>query len=113
MEPIISPMFIYLLSIVGNLEMLFTIMYWLSVVYFIILFMTKHDYDDHQWVKHMRYNTICFILFVMLSIFIPTKETLIAMYVSKYITVNNIKLGKEIMTDTVKEIISIINKEDK
>lgn len=113
MEPIISPMFIYLLSIVGNLEMLFIIMYWLSVVYFIILFMTRYDYDDRQWVKHMRYNTICFILFVMLSIFIPTKETLIAMYASKYITVNNIKLGKEVMTDTVKEIISIINKEDK
>lgn len=112
MEPIISPMFIYLLSIIGNLETLFTIMYGLSIVCFIFLFTTEYD-DRRRWIKHVRCNTICFILFILLSILTPTKETLIAMYASKYITVNNIKLGKEAVIDTVKEIVEVINKEEK
>lgn len=117
MEPIISPVFIYLLSIVDNISIIFKIGIGFSIcamVFFLLLLIEiRSDEDWIKWKKCMRNIIIGLITCSVIVIFIPNKETLIAMYATKYITVNNIKSGKEIVIDTIKEVVDAINKGEK
>lgn len=64
--------------------------------------------------KIFKRTAITTTILAVLYIFIPDKNTLIAMYATKYITIDNIKHGKEIIVDSIKEIVEIIkNKEEK
>lgn len=112
MEPIISPTLIYLLSIVNSVKgILFCVgLFGTGILGMLVLFFTL---DDEEVPNKIKTCFVASIICGLFNMFIPSKETLIAMYASKYVTANNIKLGKEVVIDTVKEIIDIINKEDK
>lgn len=111
MTPIISPMFIYLLSVIDNFKgILFCIgLFGSGILGMLIFFMMI---DDNEIPKKIKTYFVASIICGLFNMFIPSKETLMVMYASKYITVDNIKLGKEAVVDTVKEIVDIINKEE-
>lgn len=112
MEPIISPIFIYMLGIVDDFKSLFII----TAIICISLggaSIVMNCMDGNNIPRHSKLSVVIGTIALILYTFIPNKETLMTMYASKYVTVNNIKLGKEVVVDTVKEIVDIINKEDK
>ena len=112
MEPIISPAFIYLLSIIDGIKgLLFvTSLVCTGVCSALILIRLVEEKAIYKFTKT---GFIIGIISLILLIFVPDRDTLIAMYTAKYITVNNIKSGKEIVIDTIKEVVDAINKEER
>lgn len=52
---------------------------------------------------------IAFVFIVLALIFIPSKETMIEIFVAKNITPTNLRLGKDAIIDLIKEIMQAIN----
>lgn len=124
MQPIVNPIFIYLLSILDGIHNLITIFILLSIIVFIVpVFLIVYSWFDSYGITSLDENVvkkckpyikkgiIYFILFHLLSTFIPTKETAIMIYTSKFVTVNNINTSKEFLLNTFQEVMDIINKE--
>lgn len=122
MNIIINPWFIYLLSIVDSIKTLlgFLILISLCVSVFLSVFSicekaSGYNGDDavEVYFKYAKIFVISCIVSTILQIFIPNRNALITIYATKYITVDNIKTGKTIVVDTIKEIVDAINKEEK
>lgn len=117
-NPIINPWLIYLINIINNtseiafIGMILTIMalttgiiiylIWRNVEY------SQYNEDDVNFNKKavlsLKRIGIALIIFVLLSLVIPTKETMYTMLVMKYITVENINGGVE----TVKAAVDYV-----
>lgn len=118
MQPIINPLFIYLLSIIETLKGTMSAFIFIGIVVCILTGLILFAEHGNSEVKSLhtifKRTTIATTILAVLYIFIPDKNTLIAMYATKYITVDNIKYGKEIVVDSIKEIVEIVkNKEEK
>lgn len=115
MEPIISPWFLYWISIFGNIKTAFEFF----IPFFIL--MTGITYcvvrscvadciykNLDKVLPHIFKVGIIFVIvlaiILVINIFIPTEETLYGMLALKYITPDNIQLG----VDTVKSIIEYV-----
>lgn len=118
MQPIVNPIFIYLLSILDGIHNLITIFILLSIIVFIvpvflIVYSWFEGYDTfiQKYKSYIKKGLIYFIFFNLLGTFIPTKESAIMIYTSKFVTVNNINTSKEFLLNTFQEVMDIINKE--
>lgn len=112
MQPIISPMFIYILGIVNSVRLLIILF---AVVSFVISIVYANcEVDEGKPIPKLSKTLFVssMIGFTIFS-FIPNRDTLISMYTSKYVTVENVKLGKEVVIDTVKEVVDIISRKEK
>lgn len=118
MQPIVNPIFIYLLSILDGIHNLITIFILLSIIVFIVpvflivySWFEGYDISIQKYKSYIKKGLICFIFFNLLGTFIPTKESAIMIYTSKFVTVNNINTSKEFLLNTFQEVMDIINKE--
>lgn len=113
MEPIISPWLIYLLSLVGALKVVSAIAGGVSLVGLLIGVMTlAEDFSEEDRKKSKRvckYSALGIIIFVLLSIFIPSEETLMAMIAASYATPDNIQAMQGNIVDFVSQIVNAIN----
>lgn len=106
-EPIISPLFIYLLSLVDIVIFLliFTIVF-VSIYIFIFSISTGcYDKDDRILCKKL---IIFLLIVVLLAIFIPSRKTLLSMLIAEQITTENIDKAKELIQSNVEYIIDTI-----
>lgn len=112
---IINPIIIYLIGIVdGFKSFLFFLAFVIIVAMLFCIFLEAESDEDVEKLK--RYLKKCFvwlIITIAINTIVPNKNTMIAMISTKYITVDNIKLGKDVVIDTIKEIVEVINKEEK
>lgn len=122
MQPIVNPIFIYLLSILDGIHNLITIFILLSIIVFIVpIFLIVLNWFDSYGITsldesvvekckpYIKKGLIYFIFFNLLGTLIPTKETAIMVYTSKFVTVNNINTSKEFLLNTFQEVMDIIN----
>lgn len=117
---IINPIIIYLIGIVDGIK---DLMFFLTVAIIILMLVTGiiacaySDENNFKGLEKCKKTFIKLSVFLVLTIalntFIPNKNTMIAMVSTKYITTENIKLGKDVVVDTIKEIVEVINKEEK
>ena len=129
MQPIISPSIFYWFEIISNLKILLSILFGLScvgLVFCIVSFiamLVEEELETHtgKIIKKLcKFCTIITSIFGLLSIFIPSKETLMTMIVAKYVTPDNITaVGgtiEESVSSIATEIIRVVeaasNKED-
>lgn len=117
---IINPMTIYLIGIIDGIKHFMFLLTVLTVVLMIITLVTACSYSDDNNLKGLeKYKkffiklSICFVMLMAANVLTPNKNTMIAMVSTQYITTENIKLGKDVVIDTIKEVITIINKEEK
>lgn len=112
MEPIISPWLIYVLGIIPTLKFILAILcFILPVISFLIFtqYDMEYDGDDKKFYKKLiKILLMAFIISVLSLIFIPSKDTVIAMMVSKNITVENLSQGKEIVKNSIDYIFEKI-----
>lgn len=133
MEPIISPWFIYFLSFVNVFQILmFTFsgmaggFFLVSLIgYLVCKFSTStssYDSDEEKenklrklvpdWTKTLKRAAIFTAIFSFLVLITPSRNTVIAMYVTKFVTVDNISKAIEAggnFKDAVKQdIIEIV-----
>ena len=118
MEPIISPWLVYFISISTSIKAIFAIIaiILLAIAFFIILdnFIEKDSMDRLYDRKTKKLDSsfkklIAFIIFsLILAAFIPTKETIIAMYIANMITPDNLNLANEVFKSNLKDYLDII-----
>ena len=120
MEPIVNPWLIYLASIVENLRTFFGtisfIVFVLDVIIIMGIFIEGDDAIDvfynqeEKKIKSISKLLIALsIICPLLSVFIPTKETIIAMYIANIITPDNLNIANEIFKNNLKDYIDIIS----
>ena len=113
MEPIISPSIFYWFEIISNLKIFLSILFGISCVGLVfcvvsfIAILVEEELETHtgKIIKKLcKFCTIITSIFGLLSIFTPSKETLMTMIVAKYVTPNNITA----VGGTIEESISSI-----
>lgn len=119
MDYVISPWFFYWVNVVDIIYGWFTAIAVLfgiiSIIFLIIGLVNKYDaYDEkdlkrgESFLKNTKKTLIGFIIFILLSIFIPSKTTLIQMAIAKNITYSNLdKAGDKIKTNA-KDLVDYI-----
>lgn len=121
MEPIVNPWLIYFASIVEQLRTFFdTITYIVVVLDIIIVMGTFVESDDAIAVFYNREEKkikpfiklliALTIICPLLVIFIPSKETIIAMYIANMVTPDNLNIANEVFKSNLKDYADIISK---
>ena len=122
MESIISPWFVYLLSLVDNLGVFFctfaSIIGTALTIYIIGKIVTEvNGYNVDDWKlgwKKVKVDTliVIFWIFLILGMFLPTRNTLIAMYVADKVTYAKVekvvKITEDIKGQLKKDVMDII-----
>lgn len=122
MEPIISPWLIWLLDILGEINVTFAVTLIIFIIAFIIVFIiflidkaqyggVDNDYDK-DWAreqltsstKRLKFTIICCVISAIVSIFVPSKQACIEMIATNYITEDNINA----VSENTKEAIDYI-----
>jgi hypothetical protein len=122
MEPIISPWFIYFLSIADGLLLVFfvgaAIFGVVAVVTTILAVNWRIEYDeeDEDYLKAkatLKWSLKFLIPLVVLSILMPSKNTIIGIYVAKNITHDSaekiLDAGKSIKEELKSDVMDLIN----
>lgn len=121
MEPIVNPWLIYFASIVEQLRTFFNAITYIVVVLDIIIVMgTFVESDDAIAVFYNRKEKkirpfiklliVLSIICPLLVIFIPSKETIIAMYIANMVTPDNLNIANEVFKSNLKDYADIISK---
>lgn len=119
MEPIISPWLVYLISILTPIKGFFataTIIL-LAIIFFIILFnFIEEDsmariYDNKTKKLDSSFKKLIILTVIssILAVLVPTKETVVAMYIANMITPDNLNLANDIFKSNLKDYLDIIN----
>ena len=109
MEPIIPPMWIYLIHLASTLR--FAAIYTLCASIMILIFVYAgaieliRDSNKKFWMKAFAITVVVCLLILML---IPDQDTLYAMIAASFITSDNISIGEEHLIDLVTKIAKII-----
>lgn len=103
MEPIISPWLVYALSLVNPLILILSIVAILEVTVLVIVY-TDYDFCDERSSNEVKVIWAVFIISTLLAIFIPSKNTLIAMYVANHVTPDNLSNAQEIITTLINQV---------
>lgn len=120
MEPIVNPWLIYLVSIVEHLRDFFNVITFvvctLDIIIVVGVFVEADDAiaifynrEEKKTKLLVKLLIVATIVFPLLTIFIPTKETIIAMYVANMVTPDNLSITNEIFKSNLKDYIDIIS----
>lgn len=106
--PIIDPMLFYWMNILNNLAQLPLILILVLLVYFFGVLMHQDcvDYDERAAFKKKHQKALKRLLYItivvsLLSLFIPTKETMLNMLIADQLTPANIHLIGDNLKDAV------------
>lgn len=109
MEPIVNPALIYLIGTVDNLKALCFLVSVCTWVWIILMYSTSIAEDDKE-LRPKKYVLILAVILLLLTILIPSKETLIAMVVSSYITPDNVMVSEQHIIDMIARIKEAVMK---
>lgn len=115
MNPIISPLTIYLINLMDPLHAVFI---GACIVFLILGVLNGIDYLDNKDSSTEKYQkqaqkalgrtrrmaVIC-VLCMLLAVFVPSKNTIIEMIVAQNITVNNINAGEEKVKEAIDYLV--------
>lgn len=121
MEPIISPVFIYLIGISANVQWLLnlfaitsaTITLISSSIYLAAATDVWSDSDStnntmRKCIKVGKYSLICGVIAGILGALIPSKQVATAMLISSYVTPDNLHGANEVIKTNLQDYINII-----
>lgn len=98
MQPIINPFIFYLISVFGNLKIVSIIMIAITTVALfitLILWVFFEGYFSDNFIKAIKITFIIMVIFLLLSIFIPSQETCYQMLVASAVTPDNLEIIKD------------------
>lgn len=115
MEPIISPVWIYLIHLANALQGISIVIFGASLILWVSVYVGVIEFNDtdsedsekarRRWLKIFAIiATVCVLIFVL----IPDKDTMYAMLAASFITPDNIAGGEEHLIDLVTKIANII-----
>lgn len=115
MNPIISPLTVYLINLMEPLHAVFI---GACIVFLVLGILTGIDYLDNKDSSTEKYQkqaqkalgrtrrmaVIC-VLCMLLAVFVPSKNTIIEMIVAQNITINNINAGEEKVKEAIDYLV--------
>lgn len=109
MEPIIPPMWIYLIHLASTLRFMaiYTLCASIMILFFIYVGAIELIRDSNKkfWLKTFAITAVMCLLILTL---IPDQDTLYAMIAASFITPDNISIGEDHLIDLVTKIAKII-----
>ena len=120
MEPIVSPWLIYFISIIENLHSFFEAVTFIVMATDIIIVMGAfiesddaiavfYNREEKKIKPFIKLLIALSIICPLLIVFIPSKETIITMYIANMITPDNLNLANEIFKSNLKDYMDIIS----
>ena len=112
MEPIISPVWIYLIHLANTLHAISICIFAASLIIWVLMYVGTIEIDDSDSERErkrlLKIFAIIMTVCVLTLIFIPDKDTMYAMLATSFITPDNIAGGEEHLIDLVTKIANII-----
>ena len=120
MNPIISPVLIYLIGISSNIQWLCNLLAGLAIsfaviasVYCLVNEVTVYDDDDKRYttrlcIKIIKYSLIYAAILGVISALIPSKQIATAMLISSYVTPDNLHGVNDVIKANLQDYINII-----
>ena len=117
MEPIISPWTIYLINLTYNISQLLlgitVICSALSFGAILVTILSDDEYEAEEKLcnkctKFLKYGIPTIFIAITINTFIPSRDTMIAMVVSNYITPDNLHGANEAIKANLQDYINII-----
>lgn len=120
MEPIVNPWLIYFVSIIENLRGFFEAVTFIVLVTDIIIAMGAfiesddaiavfYNREEKKIKPFIKLLIALSIICPLLVIFIPSKETIIAMYIANMVTPDNLNFANEVFKSNLKDYMDIIS----
>ena len=120
MKPIINPWLIYLAGICDPIKIVLGFFGFMLTIICIVLLcfilsesLTKDE--EHKYLKHIKKTIIACISCIVLTIMIPSQQTVYTIVISNQITTDNIKLlggtAKDVIEYLTDQIVKIIDNE--
>lgn len=114
-EPIISPVWIYLIHLVNTLHSISNCIFGASLIAWVLVYIGIIEFDNSdsedsekarkRWLKIFAIiATVCVLILTL----IPDKDTMYAMLATSFITPDNISGGEDHLIDLVTKIAKII-----
>lgn len=117
MEPIISPWTIYLINLTYNISQLLLVITTICAIFSATAILTIFIYDD-DWgcntelydkcTKFLKYSIPTIFIAITINTFIPSRDVMIAMIVSSYITPDNLNGANEAIKANLQDYIHMI-----
>ena len=107
MTPIISPWIVYAIDILCTLEFLCSLGAVLLGI-FIVMEIVDFEVNNKNYSRCFKKASILFVLFIIASILIPSKEAMLNMLVLSYVTPDNISLVQDNIVDFVGKIVGVV-----
>ena len=123
-DPIISPWFIYLITLIDNIKWflsMFPLMFLFFVIIIAFMKMIVGEFEDYgegreraacYFRKVIKVGVITIPLTIILNLFIPSTKVLATMYVADKLTVSNIQMVGEtadkVVDKAVEKVIKVI-----
>lgn len=112
MKPIISPWLIYVLSVLDAINTMGAIVFWLGLLGIPLTFVLGAAADCWKSAEHalkaLKPYAIAYAIFVVVSLFIPSKTTVYQMIVAKELTPNNISTVTQAAGDTAEDVADYV-----
>ena len=120
MEPIISPVLIYLIGISSNIKLLCNSLIAAAISFavaaaLVYLFIGTEEFgdDDTQHalqlcLKIFTYSLVCAVIFGVIVKLIPSTEVATAMVVANYITPDNLHGTNDVIKSNLQDYVNII-----
>lgn len=111
-EPIISPWLIYLINLADNLRNVFIVGVVLSSLAFVTFtpgpFLSENE--RKQKAKGRKIAAIAFVIFGLLSVFIPSQNVIYKMIAAEYITPANLEHGEDKIFQIIERCVESVNR---
>lgn len=112
-EPIISPWFFYLISVVDGLLGFICVgcVIFLIVAMFCGMESTEcYNQDEkNKWIKRFKRSFLVAIILAIFLVLTPNSQTITKMAIAQQLTPNNIKATGELTTEVMKNSVDFIN----
>ena len=118
MKPIINPVVIYVINLMGSLRVGLIVA---TVIFAVLTIFCAANYMDmsegnseeckqsaKKFFRSSKRFLVCFALTFILVLFVPSKDTCVEMLVANYVTPDNIDVGVEKTKETVDYIVEKI-----
>ena len=110
MTPIVSPLMIYLIGIIGNIQG--ALFFAGGIVFFALVFLsiTGLAGEDEKLLKKAKLSTILLLIITFIFTIIPDKTTIISMIVAKNVTYERVEKVADKSQEYVKYLIEYLEK---
>lgn len=111
MNPIINPLFFYLVDVISNFKIMCCIFQLIILGGILLWIVCDEDAIEEKLIRFIKKWFIVAIVFLVFTLFLPSKKTCYQMMVASQVTEENIKSAEDVIKDPVDYIFEKINKE--